>query len=163
MKKRLLLFLFVLLISCGLAHALGWTLTDMDDAGSLTPVRVEIWEHERDLDVSAATRYYPSSTTESGRMLNGASQLSIGFDVHSGVTLTVEGSMDSSAEYPNAPTDWIDITKSGLRLTDHSTGNASFVNEADILVFTDLPIARWRIKVVTSDASNGIIIRYLQK
>ena len=87
----------------------------MQNPESAQSVREELLDTT---NISAATHYYPSSA---GFSMDGYKDLTIQYgltDADGALTFTVEAKNDDSA-------DWIDITKAGYRLDDHTTGNTS--------------------------------------
>jgi len=97
---------------------------------------------------SAATRYWPS---EDGARLLERSDLVLYFAVSGGVTVTIEFANtrdDNSAPYS---TDWQDVTED-FKLVSGKRG-VTYVDCTRQGVIT-LPRGRWRIKRVTSDATN---------
>ena len=109
-------------------------------------------------NISQATRYFPpidgsTSITAGSRMaLN--ETLCLQIKCSGGVTVTIEATF-GEAEKQESPT-WIDITPLAFTASTNATGFASFVDANDIVWFPSIPIYRWRIKVVTSDATNDI-------
>jgi len=72
--------------------------------------------------------------------------------------MTVEATSDDAGS-----PDWLDITKAGYALSLNSTGNANFVDTSDILDFDNLNSSLVRVKIVATDATNGIQIHARQK
>lgn len=103
-------------------------------------------EQVDDTDLSAATRYYPSST---GKAMGNFNNMSIQLLISGGVTMTVEAKNDDS-------TDWVDITKSGTNMNLNTASHASYADMGTIVNFTNLRVRNVRIKSVTSDATNGV-------
>lgn len=102
-------------------------------------------------NLAATTYYYPSSAGQSHTPA-GRKSLSIFGAASGGVTVTVEITND-----PSAVPIWHDITRSCLEAVSGSTDNASFVDPASIALFLEsLQCLAWRLKCVTSDASNAL-------
>lgn len=97
-------------------------------------------------NLSAATRYYPSAD---GMPMAPYKDLSIQGEVSGGVTVTVEARQDDAGT-------WLDITPAGYELLTNTLGNASFVDTNFIVDFDNLNMWRFRIRVVTSDATNAV-------
>lgn len=97
-------------------------------------------------NIAAATYYYPSSD---GLEMEEYDHLSIQMVMSGGVTVTIEAWNDDAG-------DVIDITKSALSMLNGVTGAASYVDQSDILDLEGLNVEKVRIKVVTSDATNGV-------
>lgn len=103
-------------------------------------------------NLSAATRYYPSSA---GGPMGPYNKITVDFTVSGGVTVTFEVSFDGG-------TVWKDIT---LYMTDLQTGlagTASFVDTSACLYgVVNAPL--WRVVYITSDAGNDIEISVRRK
>jgi hypothetical protein len=110
-----------------------------------TPTQIED-ELIDDTNLAAATNYYPSST---GQALGMFKHVTIQGVTSGGVTTTFEAKIDDS-------TDWVDITKSGYRLDDGTTLNTSFVDQTFVMDYENLNVRDFRIKSVTSDATNAV-------
>ena len=95
-------------------------------------------------DVAAGTNYYPSSA---GQTLTPYTNLNVQGVTSGGVTFTLEVTNDD---------DWIDITQAGYRKDDNSSGNTSLVDQSFSMDWQDLQTVKWRIKSVTSDATNAV-------
>ncbi len=100
------------------------------------------------VDVAAATNYYPSSA---GLSMEGYKNLSIQGMTSGGVTTTIEVTNDTAA----VP-DWVDITLSAYNIVTNAVGAASFVDTNFLLDFEALNVKAFRIKSVTSDATNAV-------
>ena len=108
-------------------------------------------------DLAALTYYYPA---EAGLGMKGFDDLSIRYILSGGVTMTIEVEQEASDEA--APT-WLDITPAGFDLTTNATGAVSFVDLAGIVDFDNLNVMKFRIKIVTSDATNAVYVSIRQK
>lgn len=98
-------------------------------------------------NLAAATNYYPDST---GIDMDGISDISVGMVCSGGVTITFEASHDG--------TNFTDITKAGYSLNTNATGAASFIDKTDIVDFDGIDTKRFRVKSVTADASNAVLL-----
>lgn len=103
-----------------------------------------------EVDLSADTYYYPSSD---GIEMKGFDDFSIGYVLSGGVTLTIEAIQDVEAE--ETPT-WMDITLAGYNVNTNVTGNVSFVDVTGLVDFDNANLSKFRIKIVTSDNTNGV-------
>lgn len=100
-----------------------------------------------DIDnVAAGTNYYPS---EAGGTMEHFKDLAIHFVISGGVTLTVEGTSDDAGT-----PDFTDITKAAYDAKTNTVGNASYIDTDGVLHFDDLNMAKYRVKMVTSDGTN---------
>ncbi len=114
--------------------------------GGLTKVLVD------ETNLAADTYYYPSTE---GMDFDEFDDLSIGFILSGGVTLTIEAIQDEEVEV--SPT-WIDITRAGFDITTASNGASNFIDSSKILDFDNLNVSKFRVKIVTSDNTNGVKI-----
>jgi hypothetical protein len=114
-------------------------------------------ELANETDIAAGTYYYPD---EDGLSMDGQDDLSLGYVLSGGVTMTVWAHQDSSSE--ESPT-WHDITRSGYDTVNNATGAASYVNLSGILDFDNLNVMKFRIKIVTSDGTNTVVIKSRRK
>lgn len=103
-------------------------------------------------NVAAATNYYPSTA---GASLDGFRHLNIQGVTSGGVTSTIEFTND-----PAASPDWIDGTKAGYEVITNTTGNASFIDSTFALDYTFCNFAYFRVKSITSDATNAVQYSY---
>lgn len=102
-------------------------------------------------NVAATTTYYPST---SGAPIAGYRHLCIQGITSGGVTTTIEVTND-----PAVSPDWLDITKSFVELQAGTTAT-SYVDVSFILEKQMLNIKSFRIKSITSDASNAVQYSY---
>lgn len=100
-------------------------------------------------DIAAATNYYPSST---GKAMGNFNNMMLHLVGSGGVTVTVEAKIDDS-------TDWADVTLGANNLITN-THAASYVDTSGMLQFKDLWVRNVRVKVVTSDATNGVQLHW---
>ena len=107
-------------------------------------------------NLGAGTNYYPS---ESGKEMKGFDDLSIGVKVSGGVTVTIEVEQENSDDTPS----WDDITPVGYDLITNATGAASYVDTSAVIDFDNLNVMKFRVKAITSDATNSILITSRQK
>lgn len=126
--------------------------TSSDRVEEIDPVDEHYVEEELvdTTNLSADTRYYPSST---GKSLGNFNNVSIHGVTSGGVTVTIEAKIDDS-------TDWVDITPAGYRLDDDAKGNETLIDQTFMLSFTDLHVRNVRIKSVTSDATNAVQLHW---
>ena len=103
---------------------------------------------ENTTNLAAATYYYPSA---SGKTMGNKNNVSLDYELSGGVTMTFEQRKSSSGS-------WKDITPSGYNLTDNTTGNASFVDVSGTIDWDNLHTGMWRVKIVTSDATNSVYL-----
>lgn len=114
-------------------------------------------------DISAATRYYPplngSETDSSGKTIEGGMRTLAIQATITDATVTVEATLEDSKDIGDGTTsstpNWVDVTKTGKKLSTGATGSAS-LTASDILLFEGIPIKAYRVKVVTADATNAI-------
>jgi hypothetical protein len=99
-------------------------------------------------NVAAATNYYPSAD---GFVMDGYKTVAIHGIISGGVTATIEATLDDASS-----PDWVDITKAGTDLITNIATGTSFVDTSFLLNFVNLPVKKWRVKSVTSDASNAV-------
>ena len=111
-------------------------------------------------DVSADSRYYPTTTGDVGIEMGLHTVATIGFVVSGGVTITVEACMrrrDQAAD--SALSDvWVDITKQFYDLSTGASGTASWADTSGIIQANGLNVERIRVKAVTSDTTNSLDI-----
>jgi len=111
-------------------------------------------------NVSAATRYFPTTTGDVGIEMGEHTVATVGIIVSGGVTITIEGCMRRL----DHPTDagltdaWVDITGQFVDLSTGLSGTTSFVDVSKILQANGLNVERIRVKTVTSDTSNSLDI-----
>jgi len=109
------------------------------------------WEQLADVtDIPADTYYYPDV---GGMRFTGFDDLSIGMVCSGGVIVTIEASQDSINE--DSPS-WLDITKAGFDVVKNKDNNANYTNESTTVDFDNLNAMKFRVKAVTSDATNSI-------
>lgn len=106
-------------------------------------------------NIPMGTYYYPSSA---GALMGGYKDLSIGFELSGGVTMTMEATLDDAA----VP-DWRDITKAGFELYTNTNNNASYIDTGGILDYDNLNVKKWRVKIVTSDGTNAVQLHTRRK
>ena len=104
------------------------------------------------VNVAATTTYYPST---SGISIDGYKHLCIQGVTSGGVTSTIEVTND-----PAVSPDWLDITKSFYELVTNTTGNTSFIDVSFLLDSTYSNFKSFRIKSITSDATNAVQYSY---
>lgn len=111
------------------------------------------------VDLSAATRYYPTATSDRGMAIGDeAVRITIAMVCSGGVTATVEATLtDVDRDGKTKTETWIDITKVCKSANTGTDGAASYVDKSDILIVPPtMKLARLRIKSVTSDATNAV-------
>lgn len=110
-------------------------------------------------NLSATTRYYPTEATDRGMPVSPATlRTTLEMVCSGGVTVTIEGSLDDKdQDGPERTETFVDITKLCKSANTGTDGAASFVDKTDlVLIPPTLGLARLRIKVVTSDATNAV-------
>ena len=110
-------------------------------------------------DLAAATHYYPRTT---GAALGDYSDLTLSgkfIDADGTVTMTIEATNDED----RTSGDWIDVTPTGLDAKDNTDGKASVTVTNGTVTFgwkfVDLGFRFYRVKLVTSGATNTVIIK----
>lgn len=101
-------------------------------------------------NVAAGTLYYPTEASNLGIDMDGVDCVSINLVCSGGVTNTFESSQDGVT--------FVDITKAGYSQNTNTTGASSFIDATDIVDFDGINTKYFRIKSVTSDASNSVKI-----
>jgi len=105
-----------------------------------------------EVDLAASTYYYPSAAGEPAK---GVSYLSLRYVITGGVTLTIEAAQDPDGDTAQ----WVNITQGAYDVGTDAKGNASYISDLDgILNLDKLNVMRWRVKIVTSDATNGVYV-----
>lgn len=122
--------------------------TDSKRTQEIDPLNEKYVEEELEdtTNLAANTYYYPSSD---GMPMAPFKDLSIQGEVSGGVTVTVEARQNVNGT-------WLDVTPAGYELLTNALGNANFVDTNFILDFDVFNVWRYRIKVVTSDATNAV-------
>lgn len=100
---------------------------------------------------AAGTYYYPDAN---GAQMGGLVALTMQLVCSGGVTMTVEASNWEPADTGTTAT-WVDITAFATNLATGAAG-AAVVDSGAMLQFNGLNVGRYRIKYVTSDATNAI-------
>lgn len=112
-------------------------------------------------NVAAGTNYYPSTT---GMAMDGFSALSFSgkfIDADNTTTMTIEATNDEDA----ATADWQEVTKcfnddnSGIATSAGATIQASSSTKLFTISRTAFNYSLFRIKIVTGDATNTIIVK----
>lgn len=99
-------------------------------------------------NIAAATNYYPSAD---GFVVDGYTLWSVQEVDSGGVTVTFEVTNDDASS-----PDWVDITPAAYNAATNAAGSASYIDATALLVFEGIPAKKFRVKKVTSDASNGV-------
>lgn len=114
-------------------------------------------------DIAAATHYYPGATGKAMLPYKDLSLTGKLIDADGTLTLTVEAMDDEDT----TGGDWIDITKSGYKPDDNTTGNASITitngTEKYAICFDEFNFDYYRIKIVASGATNTVICKERRK
>lgn len=111
-------------------------------------------------NVSATTRYFPSTTGNVGIEMGMHTVATVGIVVSGGVTVTVEACMRRLGHPDDSALSdvWVDITEQFYDLESGENGTASFADDSKIIQANGLCVERIRVKAVTSDATNSLDI-----
>ena len=99
-------------------------------------------------NIGAADNYYPSSA---GVSMAGYKSFAAAETTSGGCTTTIQATYDTAA----VPT-WYDVSLAAYNPITNATGVASWVDTGAIQDYPDANVTAFRVKIVTSDATNGI-------